>query len=120
MNNQDFIIKSMETLKAVKQTFVDAGIPYDSDEEMREEIFILADFLQNAKMTKNHLVRTVEDVVDEFELRASHLTEEGRQFLIGPVFVKFQRAKLKNKLKTLQRALEQFRSLNSRADGPSP
>ena len=111
MSSDDFHIASMAQQKEVKKTFEDAGIQFLSVDELREEIYILVNFLQSNGMTIRPLVNSVAQITDDFELRSRQLTYDGILFLRGGRFARFRKAKINNKLKSLERSLEEFKQL---------
>jgi len=84
------------------------GLPYDSDEQVKMYLFELCAFLNVHGFAHIDLPSSAEGVQTDFVLRVSHLTEDGKSF-IRSVLNKWTKARCKNALAVLKRALTKFR-----------
>lgn len=110
MAEQDFTVLGFEMSKRIQREHFRVGLSYDSDEQIRKQLFVLAEFLQERELTNQKLVTSPQDVGDSFEICWSHLNDRGRAFTRGAL-KKWTAARKENASDVLNKLYAKFVAL---------
>jgi len=106
--DKDFTILSFKMFKDIQQQHERIDLPYDSDEQIQRNLFEFCSFLESHQFADLDLPPSASLISQDFVLKGSHLIGDGRAF-VRSVLTKWTKARNKNGLRVLEKAVQQFR-----------